>query len=143
MKHMVIGTTLAAAAAAASAVLAGPASAAPPANGVHAAATSTTTVHRAGAPSPHTRQAIASAVRHSRLLGDVPASDVTVGAIRVAGHWAGATATPKDGRTDPAQVLLHRAGSTWTVKSLGSYEVGCGIVSTSTRHRLGLHGACG
>ncbi|TWP35535.1 hypothetical protein [Leekyejoonella antrihumi] len=147
MKRMAIGTTLAVmAAAVGTALVPGMASATPHTSNApiaRVAHVSATGVPGSSARSVSTNKAITAAVLHSRLLGDVPASDVTVSAIRLHGSWAGAVATPRDGRTDPAQVLLHRVGSAWTVTSLGSYEVGCGAVSSTVRHQLGLHGECG
>lgn len=94
------------------------------------------------APSSTTQQ-ITSAVLHSALLGAVAPDNVAVSQIRFAGdQWAGAVATPKNGQTDPAQVLLQKTGSTWQVRDLGTANVGCGIAPSAVRATLGLHGPC-
>lgn len=90
-------------------------------------------------------QQVRQAILHSKLLGVVKPSNVTVSDIRFVGTshaWAGALATPKNGQTDPAQVLLHRTGFTWQVRDLGTAGVGCGIAPASVRSSLGLHGVC-
>jgi len=107
------------------------------------AAHAVTTSHRAAARTD--KQRITAAILHSKLLGAVKPSNVAVSQIRFAGAdhtWAGALATPKNGQTDPAQVLLHKSGSTWTVRDLGTFSVGCGIAPTAVRSQLGLHGPC-
>ena len=89
------------------------------------------------------QQQITSAILHSPLLGAVSPDNVAVSQIRFAGEgWAGAVATPKNGQTDPAQVLLHKTGSTWQVRDLGTASVGCGIAPAAVRAQLGLHGPC-
>lgn len=88
---------------------------------------------------------IRQAILHSQLLGAVRPSDVAVSDVRFAGPgktWAGALVTPKDGQTDPAQVLLRKSGTTWQVRDLGTASVGCGIAPSSVRNTLGLHGTC-
>lgn len=82
------------------------------------------------------------AVEGSRLLGEVPASVVSVRSIRVAaadGTWASAVAHPTDQRTDDAFVALHRVKGSWTVVTLGTAGVGC---SVPTALRSDLHLAC-
>lgn len=94
---------------------------------------------------PTQEQRITTAILHSKLLGAVAPSDIAVSQIRFAGAdhtWAGALATPKNGQTDPAQVLLRKTGNTWTVRDLGTFGVGCGIAPTLVRTQLGLHGPC-
>lgn len=101
-----------------------------------------TTAHRAA---PTDKQRITTAILHSTLLGVVKPSNVAVGKIRFAGadhDWAGALATPKNGQTDPAQVLLQKTAGGWAVRDLGTFSVGCGIAPASVRTQLGLHGPC-
>lgn len=100
-----------------------------------------TASHRAAT----TDQQITSAILHSKFLGAVKPSNVAVSNIRFAGAghvWAAALATPKNGQTDPAQVLLAKTGKTWTVRDLGTAGVGCGIAPAAVRNTLGLHGPC-
>lgn len=108
-------------------------------------AKATTTKAKASKAKATKAAQITAAIKRSPLLGDVPASDITVSKIRYASsnsNWASALVTPKDGRTDPAQVLVHRAKGSWSAKDLGTFGVGCGIVSSSVRSQLGLHGNC-
>lgn len=118
----------------------------------HGAASSTqsasaVTAHRGTVTDPakamYTRNsAITAAVKGSRLLGEVPASVVSVRSIRVAaadGTWASAVAHPTDQRTDDAFVALHRVRGNWTVVMLGTAGVGC---SVPTALRSDLHLAC-
>ncbi|WP_212755413.1 hypothetical protein [Flexivirga aerilata] len=94
---------------------------------------------------PSTNQQITDAVRRSSLLGAVSADNVTVGGITFAASdpsWAAATVTPTNGQTDPAQVVLHKTGSTWQVRDLGTFGVGCGSAPAAVRTQLGLHGPC-
>ncbi len=104
----------------------------------HVAATST---HRT---TPPDTQLVATAIRHSSLLGAVKPSNVAVSQVKFTGDhtWASALATPKNGQTDPAQVLLKKSGSTWTVRDLGTAGIGCGIAPQTVRDTLGLHGPC-
>lgn len=91
------------------------------------------------------KQQIATAIRHSKLLGLVKPSNVTISQIRFArsNHaWAAALVTPKNGQTDPAQVLLHKSAGRWTARDLGTAGVGCGIAPSAIRNQLGLHGPC-
>ncbi|WP_265444182.1 hypothetical protein [Flexivirga meconopsidis] len=100
-------------------------------------------VPKAAAPSAN--QQITAAVRHSKLLGAVSADNITVSGIKFAASdksWAAATVTPKNGQTDPAQVVLHKTGSTWQVRDLGTFGVGCGSAPAAVRASLGLHGPC-
>lgn len=83
---------------------------------------------------------ITAAIKRSPLLGDVPASDVSVRTIRVAavdGSWASAVAHPVDQRTDDARVALHRFNGRWSVVTLGTAGVGC-VVPVAVRADLGL-----
>lgn len=91
------------------------------------------------------QQRIRTAILHSKMLGAVKPSNVVISQIRIAGPtgtWAGALVTPKDGQTDPAQVLLRKSGGTWQVRDLGTASVGCGMVPASVRGSLDLHGPC-
>lgn len=100
------------------------------------------TAHRATVSD---QQQITSAILHSSLLGAVQPSNVAVSQIRFDGAdraWAAALATPKNGQTDPAQVLLQKSGDTWQVRDLGTAGVGCGIAPSAVRGQLGLHGPC-
>lgn len=104
------------------------------------------TVHRA---THHTTasadQQITRAILASDYLGAVKPANVAVSQVQFAGadhSWAGALATPKNGQTDPAQVLLQKTGDTWTVRDLGTAGVGCGIAPQTVRDALGLHGPC-
>lgn len=131
----------------ATAVAVGPAQAAVRHTAVATAHVKTTTHAKATTTKAKASKAaqITAAIKRSPLLGDVPASDITVSKIRYASsnsNWASALVTPKDGRTDPAQVLVHRAKGSWSAKDLGTFGVGCGIVSSSVRSQLGLHGNC-
>lgn len=131
----------------ATAVAVGPAQAAVRHTAVATAHVKTTTHAKATTTKAKASKAaqITAAIKRSPLLGDVPASDITVSKIRYASsnsNWASALVTPKDGRTDPAQVLVHRAKGAWSAKDLGTFGVGCGIVSSSVRSQLGLHGNC-
>lgn len=87
-----------------------------------------------------TNRAIAAAVTRSSMLGEVPASDVSVLSIRVAAanaDWASAVAHPEDRRTDDAFVALHRVRGRWSVVTLGTAGVGC-VVPTALRTDLHL-----
>ncbi|MBO1768520.1 hypothetical protein [Allobranchiibius sp. GilTou38] len=89
-----------------------------------------------------TSAAITSAIDHSALLGDVPASDVSVRSIRVASantSWASAVVHPIDQRTDDAFVALHRVDGRWTVVTLGTAGVGCAVPASL---RSDLHLVC-
>lgn len=97
--------------------------------------------HPTSSRAPSTHAQIAAAIRRSPLLGDVPASEVRVRQVVLAGRWASALVVPRDRRTDPAQVLLHRSAS-WRAVDLGTFGVGCGHVGTVLRHRLNLRGSC-
>ena len=102
--------------------------------------TSPTVVSHRGSTTNATNTAITSAITHSSLLGDVPASDVSVRSIRVASAntaWASAVVHPNDQRTDDAAVALHRVGGRWTVVTLGTAGVGC-VVPASLRSSLHL-----
>lgn len=83
---------------------------------------------------------ITAAIKHTPLLGDVPASDVAVRSIRVAAAgspWASAVAHPIDQRTDDAHVALHLSNGHWSVVTLGTAGVGC-VVPAAVRADLGL-----
>ncbi|MBO1756095.1 hypothetical protein [Allobranchiibius sp. CTAmp26] len=89
-----------------------------------------------------TNAAITAAIKHSPLLGDVPASDVAVRSIRVAStnaSWASAVVHPIDQRTDDASVALHRVKGRWTVVTLGTAGVGCAVPASL---RSNLHLIC-
>lgn len=108
----------------------------------HAAAASTHRTMVSGTPTD--TQLVATAIRHSSLLGAVKPSNLDISQVKfTADHaWASALATPKNGQTDPAQVLLKKSGATWTVRDLGTASIGCGIAPQSVRNTLGLHGPC-
>ncbi|MFC6706324.1 hypothetical protein [Flexivirga alba] len=117
--------------------------------GHHAPSVQIPAVHQAGSTTTHRTtptdtQLVATAIRHSNLLGAVKPSNVTVSQVKFTGDqaWASALATPKNGQTDPAQVLLQKSGSTWTVRDLGTASIGCGIAPQTVRDTLGLHGPC-
>lgn len=83
---------------------------------------------------------IIAAIKHSPLLGDVPASDISVRTIRrAAGNtsWASAVVHPVDQRTDDARVALHRTSGHWSVVTLGTAGVGC-VVPVAVRADLAL-----
>lgn len=117
--------------------------------GRHAPSVEVPAVHHATTKSAHrtadeTKQVVA-AIRASKMLGAVKPSNVVVSKVKFTGAkhtWAGAVATPKNGQTDPAQVLLKKSAAGWTVRSLGTAQVGCGIAPQSVRSALGLHGPC-
>lgn len=117
--------------------------------GHHAPPVQVPVVHQAAASATHrptdsNTQQVTTAILHSSLLGVVKPSNVAVGQVMYAdnGGWAAALATPKNGQTDPAQVLLQKSGTGWTVRDLGTASVGCGIAPQSVRSALGLHGPC-
>lgn len=118
--------------------------------GHHAPSVAVPAVHHATTTSTHRtkvdeKQQIADAIRSSNMLGDVKPTNVTISQVKFAGAghaWAAALATPKNGQTDPAQVLLQKSGSTWKVRDLGTAFVGCGIAPRAVRTTLGLHGPC-
>lgn len=117
--------------------------------GHHAPSVQVPAAHQSAGASAHRAttsdtQRIATAIRHSKLLGVVKPSNVAVSRVKFTGNraWASALATPKNGQTDPAQVLLKKSGSTWTVRDLGTASVGCGIAPQSVRSTLGLNGPC-
>lgn len=116
----------------------------------HAPSVQVPTVHHSAGRTAHrattsTNQQITAAVLRSPLLGDVKASNVGVSQIRFAASnksWAAALVTPKNGQTDPAQVLLAKVSGSWKVRDLGTAGVGCGIAPATIRNQLGLHGPC-
>lgn len=121
--------------------------------GHHAPSVQVPAVHHAASPSTHRSthraaatdtQQVVTAIRKSTLLGAVKPSNVAVSQVKFTGDhaWASALATPKNGQTDPAQVLLQKSGSTWTVRDLGTAGIGCGIAPQSVRSTLGLHAPC-
>ncbi|HWC21135.1 MAG TPA: hypothetical protein VG502_02435 [Flexivirga sp.] len=117
--------------------------------GHHAPSVQVPAVHHAAAASTHRTtatdsQLVVTAIRHSNLLGAVTPSNLDISQVKfTADHaWASALATPKNGQTDPAQVLLKKSGATWTVRDLGTASIGCGIAPQSVRNTLGLHGPC-
>lgn len=108
---------------------------------VRTSATST----RSGSSTSSADAAITTAILHSPLLGVVKPTDIAVSDIHFASSdssWAAALATPRNGQTDPAQIVLHKVGATWQVRDLGTYAVGCGIAPANVRAQLGLNGAC-
>lgn len=118
--------------------------------GHHAPSVAVPAVHHATTTSTHrtaatAKQQIARAIFASNMLGAVKPSNVSVSQVKFAGphhEWADALATPKNGQTDPAQVLLQRSGAGWQVRDLGTAFVGCGIAPRAVRSTLGLHGPC-
>ena len=108
----------------------------------HGPATTTATATRTIGTA--TTAQIVQAARHNRFTGAVPANQIAVSAIRIAppGRWASALASPRNGMTDPAQVLLHRTGGQWRAVDLGTDGVGCGIAPAAVRAQLHLHGHC-
>ena len=117
--------------------------------GQHAPSVQVPAVHHAAAPSTHRTapsdtQQITTAIRRSSLLGAVKPANITVSQVKFTSNhaWASALATPKNGQTDPAQVLLQKSGSSWTVRDLGTAGIGCGIAPQTVRSTLGLHGPC-
>jgi len=116
------------------ALVAGPAVAAPAA--AHGARTATTT-----ATPRATAGAIATAVRDSPATAGVPRSAYAVTGVRTAASdaaWAGATVQPTGDDLDPATVVLHRVGGTWTVVDLGTAQVGCDTAPAAVVTDLGL-----
>ncbi|MDE9367914.1 hypothetical protein PZ938_20045 [Luteipulveratus sp. YIM 133132] len=99
----------------------------------------------ASTPSAATRAAIVKAVEKSPLLGEVPPTGVVVNQIRVSsvsGSWASALVAPRSSDVDPAQVVLHHTAKGWTVKDLGTDQVGCGVTTARVRADLRLWGVC-
>ncbi len=82
-----------------------------------------------------------AAKHHNPYLGDVPASDMRVGRVRISGSYASVVVTPKDGRTDPAQVLERRDARGWHVVTMGTDGIGCSLPS-ATRRSLQFWGTC-
>ena len=115
-----------------------------PAQAATAHGPATTLPSATSSVSARTTADIAHAVRHNRFTGDVPADQIAVSAIRIAppGRWASALASPRNGMTDPAQVLLHRTGGQWRAVDRGTDGVGCGIAPAAVRAQLHLHGHC-
>ncbi|GGB20084.1 hypothetical protein GCM10011492_07450 [Flexivirga endophytica] len=118
--------------------------------GHHAPSVAVPAVHHAATASTHRTtttdtQQVTNAILHSKLLGAVKPANVSVSQVKFAGAghtWASALATPKNGQTDPAQVLLKKSGTSWTVRDLGTASIGCGIAPQAVRNTLGLHGPC-
>lgn len=111
---------------------------------VHAVShrTSPSVVSHRGSTTTSTSTAITAAIKHSAMLGDVPASDVAVRSIRVASantSWASAVVHPIDQRTDDASVALHRVKGRWIVVTLGTAGVGCEVPAAL---RSNLHLVC-
>lgn len=94
--------------------------------------------------SPSTSRAVSYAAAHNSFTGAVPVKDIKVGSIKVtkSGLWASALNTPRDHRTDPAQVLLRKVNGTWKAVDLGTDGVGCGLLKQRSRAALGLWGRC-
>ncbi|GAB3579103.1 hypothetical protein [Calidifontibacter terrae] len=108
------------------------------AGGVTATGTSAASASTLG----HTVTAIAYAAKHHNpYLGQVPATDIRVGRVRISGSYASVVVTPKDGRTDPAQVLERHDSRGWHVVTMGTDGVGCSL-SAATRRSLLLWGPC-
>lgn len=156
MKRTTVTVTIGALLIAGSA-LAAPTRAAALEPGHHAPSVTVPAVHHAASLSAHRSaqrsthqtaatdtQQVATAIRHSSLLGAVKPSNVSVSEVTFTGDhaWASALATPKNGQTDPAQVLLQKSGDSWTVRDLGTAGIGCGIAPQTVRSTLGLHGPC-
>lgn len=115
-----------------------------PAQTVTTTSAKSTTARPAGVDGA-TRKAITAAVHRSPLLGHVPASQAAVSAVKLTQdrRWASALVTPRNGQTDPAQVLLqHDAQGRWHVRDLGTMSVGCEIAPNAVRVKLGLNGGC-
>ncbi|WP_052710928.1 hypothetical protein [Pseudofrankia sp. DC12] len=93
------------------------------------------------AASPNDAAAIAAAIRHSDLTGQVPANAYqVVGAKLSRGDptWAWARLIPVTDTIDQAQGVLHRTASGWQLVQLGSYEVGCSVAPAQVRADLAL-----
>ncbi|KNX37563.1 hypothetical protein [Luteipulveratus halotolerans] len=100
---------------------------------------------RTSAPSAATKAAITRAVERSPLLGEVPPTGVVVTAIRVStrdARWASALVAPKSSDVDPAQVVLRHTSKGWSVRDLGTDQVGCQVLKAKVRTELGLWGRC-
>lgn len=111
------------------------------AGGIALAGTSSAQAATRKAPA-RTLTAIAYAAKHQNpYLGTVPASDLRVGRIRISGSYASVVVTPKDGRTDPVQVLERHDRRGWHVVTLGTEGVGCNLPK-ATRGSLLLWGTC-
>ncbi|PRY15362.1 hypothetical protein [Kineococcus rhizosphaerae] len=99
-------------------------------------ATADTTPGPAAAPET---TAVTQAVRTSPATAGVPASQYTVGHVRVADGWAAADLEPTDtDALDPATAVLQLTGGTWTVVDLGTAQVGCGTVAAPVLDALAL-----
>jgi hypothetical protein len=106
-------------------------------------------------PSPATRvtkpvdartwAAISRAVHESPLTSAVPDGAYVVVGLRLSGHdehWAGGMLEPRTKNAlQPAGVLLHRAGDTWTVSDLGTAQLGCGIAPLPVLRDLSFFGS--
>lgn len=99
---------------------------------------STATADTTPAAAPETA-AVTQAVRTSPATAGVPASQYTVGHVRVADGWAAADLEPTDADAlDPATAVLQLTGGTWTVVDLGTAQVGCGTVAAPVLDALAL-----
>ena len=89
--------------------------------------------------------AISQAVHASPLTSAVPDGDYVVVGVRLSAHdehWAGGMLEPrKQDALQPAGVLLHRVGDTWTVSDLGTAQLGCGIAPAAVLQDLRFFGA--
>jgi hypothetical protein len=85
--------------------------------------------------------AITSAIQHSDLTSQVPASDYRVVDAKVSRTdpaWGWAQLLPVTDTVDRAQGVLHRTSSGWQLVQLGSYEVGCDVAPPPVRADLAL-----
>lgn len=89
--------------------------------------------------------AISQAVHASPLTSAVPDGDYVVVGVRLSAHdehWAGGMLEPrKQDALQPAGVLLHRVGDTWTVSDLGTAQLGCGIAPAAVLQDLRFFGS--
>jgi hypothetical protein len=89
--------------------------------------------------------AISQAVHASPLTSAVPDGDYVVVGLRLSAHdehWAGGMLEPrKQDALQPAGVLLHRVGDTWTVSDLGTAQLGCGIAPAAVLQDLRFFGS--
>jgi len=93
------------------------------------------------APSPADEDAIVAAIHSSPFLSQVSPADYTVAGVALARsdpNWGRAGIRPVTGGLDPADAVVHRTATGWTLAELGTYEVGCDLATAQVRTELGF-----
>jgi hypothetical protein len=93
------------------------------------------------APSPADEDAIVAAIHSSPFLSQVSPADYTVVGVALARSdpsWGRAGIRPVTGGLDPADAVVHRTATGWTLAELGTYEVGCDLATAQVRTELGF-----